>query len=264
MKVLLRIAITLTFILVLVTSFGCGKLVAKDKLNEGTRAYNKGNYPMAERLFKESIDNYSFPQARLYFAASVRAQYTPGGDSLENKAIGERAIKAYQDVIASTNNARDIDAAHAFIAELYKGLGQEEEHRNWLLKRIQLPGQADTVRAETYYTLAVGYWEDSYKITQKYLLPKTQPPQYRPIREWDAGDADKAKEVIMKGLQHMEESLKINPKYANCFSYRSLLYREQVKIETDAKVKSELEDKAGKDIEEFQRLNREAQVQQQG
>jgi len=68
----------------------------------------------------------------------------------------------------------------------------------------------------------------------------------------------------MRGLQHMEESLKINPKYANCYSYRGLLYREQSKIETDSKAKQDLDDKAAKDVEEFQRLNREAQVQTQG
>jgi hypothetical protein len=265
MKIVLRLAIILAFAVVLMGSFGCSKLRAKDRLNEGTRAYNKGNYAQAEKLFRESIElKGEIPQARLYNAASLRAQYLPGGDSLENKAIGEKAIKAYQDVIASSRNVRDVDAAHAFIAELYKGLNQDEEHRNWLLKRIQLPGQSDDVRAQTYYTLSVGYWEESYKITQKYLVPRSQPPSWKPPREWDAGDADKVKEVLMRGLQHMEESLKINPKYANCFSYRGLLYREQAKIETDSKAKQDLEDKAAKDVEEFQRLNREAQVQTQG
>src|ERR1044071_1926523 len=119
MKIVLRLAITLALAVMLISSFGCGKLRAKDRLNEGTRAYNKGNYSQAEKLFKESIDfNPAFPTAKLYYAAAVRAQYLPGGDSIENKAIGERAIKAYQDVIASSRNARDIDAAHAFIAEL--------------------------------------------------------------------------------------------------------------------------------------------------
>jgi len=155
MKIVLRLAIILALGVMLMGSFGCSKLRAKDRLNEGTRAYNKGNYVQAAKLFKESIDlNGEFPQAKLYYAASLRAQYLPGGDSLENKAIGENAVKAYQDVIASSRNPRDVDAAHAFIAELYKGLGQDEEHRNWLLKRIQLPGQSDEVRAQTYYTLA--------------------------------------------------------------------------------------------------------------
>ena len=81
---------------------------------------------------------------------------------------------------------------------------------------------------------------------------------------FELGDADKVREILMKGLQYMEESLKINPKYANSYSYRGLLYREQAKIETDQKVKDELKEKAEKDIEEFQRLNREAQAQQAG
>ena len=258
MKMVLRLAIILAFVLSLT---GCGKLLAKDRLNEGTRAYNKGNYVQATKLFEESIAyNPDFPIAKLYYASALRAQYAPGGDSLENKTIAEKAIKAYQDVIKSSTKQQDVDAAHAFIAELYKGLDQKEENRNWVLKRINLPNQTDEIRAQSYYTLAVGYWEDAYKITQKYLIPRTQPPQYKPSKEWEAGDAEQVKTLVTKGLGYMEDSLKINPKYANCYSYRGLLYREQIKIETDPKLKDELTEKANRDIEEFQRLNREAQA----
>lgn len=257
----LRLAIILIFTISLT---GCGKLIAKDKLNEGTRAYNKGNYVQAEKLFEESISyNPNFPLAKLYYASALRAQYSPGGDSIENKTLGEKAIKAYQDVIASSDKPVDVDAAHAFIADLYKGLEQKEENRNWVLKRINLPNQKDDIRAQSYYTLAVGYWEDAYKTTQKYLIPKTQPAQYKPTKEWEAGDEEQVKALITKGLGYMEDSLKIDPKYANCYSYRGLLYREQIKIETDPKLKEELTEKANRDIEEFQKLNREAAAQQQ-
>jgi len=252
----LRLAIVLIFAISLT---GCGKLLAKDRLNEGTRAYNKGNYVQATKLFEESIAyNPDFPIAKLYYASALRAQYSPGGDSIENKSLGEKAIKAYQDVIKSSNKPQDVDAAHAFIADLYKGLDQKEENRNWVLKRINLPGQTDEIRAQSYYTLAVGYWEDAYKITQKYLIPKTQPAQYKPVKEWETGDEEQVKALLTKGLGYMEDSLKINPKYANCYSYRGLLYREQIKIEVDPKLKEELSEKATRDIEEFQRLNREA------
>lgn len=261
MKSILRLAIVLACAVTLASSFGCGKLRAKDRLNEGTRAYNNGSYAEAEKLFKESIDfNPDFPVAKLYYAASVRAQYLPGSDSAENLAIANKAIKAYQDVIASSKKPTDIDAAHAFIADIYKNMGQVEEARNWMLKRIQLPGQTDDVRAKSYYTLAVGYWEDAYKITQKYAIPRSQPPAFKPIKEWEAGDNEKVRDMVTKGLQHMEESLKVNPKYPDCYSYRNLLYLELAKIETDPKSKSELEDKAAKDREEFQRLQREIQA----
>ncbi|KAF0240997.1 MAG: hypothetical protein FD167_4068 [bacterium] len=65
----------------------------------------------------------------------------------------------------------------------------------------------------------------------------------------------------MNGKQVMK--IKINPKYANCYSYRGLLYREQIKLDSDPKLKDELTEKANRDIEEFQRLNREAAAAQQ-
>lgn len=262
--VLRHLMLVLIVAFALAGSLGCGKLKAKDRLNEGTRAYNKGNYSEAAKFFKEAIDyNPEFPIAKLYYAASLRAQYAPGGDSIENKTLGENAVKAYQDVIKSSTRQQDVDAAHAFIAELYKGLDQKEENRNWVLKRINLPGQTDEVRAQSYYTLAVGYWEDAYKTTQKYLIPRTQPAQYKPTAEWEAGDEEQVKQLVLKGLGYMEDSLKINPKYANCYSYRGLLYREQIKIEQDPKLKKELEEKAAKDIEEFQKINRENAAAQQ-
>lgn len=261
--VLRHLMLVLIVAVALTSSLGCSKLKAKDRLNEGTRAYNKGNYGEAAKLFGEAIEyNSELPIARLYYAASLRAQYSPGGDSIENKTLGENAVKAYQEVIKASTKQQDIDAAHAFIAELYKGLDQKEENRNWVLKRINLPGQSDEIRAQSYYTLAVGYWEDSYKITQKYLIPRTQPAQYKPTAEWEAGDEEQVKQLVLKGLGYMEDSLKVNPKYANCYSYRGLLYREQIKIEQDPKLKKELEEKAAKDIEEFQKINREAAAQQ--
>ena len=95
-------------------------------------------------------------------------------------------------------------------------------------------------------------------------MPRSQPPVYKPIKEWETADVDKSRELVTKGLQFMEESLKINPKYANSYSYRGLLYREQAKLEADPKVKALLLEKADKDIEEFQKLNREAQAEQAG
>jgi hypothetical protein len=264
MKSRLRIAITLILLLALVPSFGCARLRAKDRLNEGARAYNKGNYVEATRLFKESIDlSNDFPKAKIFYAASLRAQFSPGGESPENKALAEQAIKAYQDIIATSPDPADVDIAHTFIAELYNGLGNLEENRNWTLKRVQLKGQTDQVRSLSYYALAVTYWKESYDITQKYVIPRSQPLAYRVPEEWEAGDVEKARDAVMKGLQNMEESLKVNPNYADSYSYRNLLYKEQMKFETDPQIKSELADKAAKDEEEFQRLNRENQAGQQ-
>jgi tetratricopeptide (TPR) repeat protein len=259
----LRLAVSLAVTVILVSNLACiNKLRAKDRLNEGARAYNKGEYQRAEELFKESIDfNPESVQARLFYANAIRAQYVPGSESAENVALGNKAIKAYEDVLNFSKKSEDVDAAHAFVADLYKGLGQKEEQRNWVIKRIQLANQTEKIRAQSYYTLAVGYWEESYVITQKYLIPRSQPPQYKDLKEWEPGDIEKVRDIVMKGLQYMEESLKVDPKYADSYSYRGLLYREQKKIESDQKVRDELDQKAEKDLENFQKLRRELESQ---
>jgi tetratricopeptide (TPR) repeat protein len=236
------------------------KVSYKHYFNEGVHAYNKGQYKEAERLFSDSIKaNSTFSPSQVYYAVSLRtlASIYPGSD--ENILLKMKALNAFEEVIKVSKNFSEIDNAHSQIAGIYKELKQIENQRGWIFKRIELPEQSNQIKAQLYYSLAVSYWEESYLITQKYLIPRHQPAEYRLPSEWQEGEAEQVKKIVEKGLDCMEKSLALNPNYANCYAYRELLKLELIKADRDFELKNRLFPYEGsRDNEQFQRLNREA------
>jgi tetratricopeptide (TPR) repeat protein len=238
--------------------FGWNKLRAKEFYNQGAQAFNKGSYLQAEIYFKRALElNPDTQNVRLFYAAAIRAQFLPNESTMENVAVAKRALQAYQNVIKANKNFKEIDLAHAAIADLYKELGERDASREWLMRRIELAGQIDEVRFKSYYAIAVSYWEESAKILQKYQRAGSgTQAQYQPLKEWQLGDAEKAKDMIQRGLESLDLSLKIEPKCADCYNYRALLNRDLYQVESDARVKAGLRDPEA-DMIEFQRLKRE-------
>src|SRR6185503_6464627 len=101
-----RIVIVLA-ILVATTS-GCGvinRIRAKNQLNEAARAYREGKFEEAEQHSREAArldpDNKTAP---MFIARTIHAQYRPGVQSPENIAKAQKAIEAYQQILARNPN----------------------------------------------------------------------------------------------------------------------------------------------------------------
>ena len=87
-------------LLTILSSAGCSKLKARDEMNKGVRSFKDSKYETAVEHFKAAVDlDPELTNAHLYLAAAYASQYQPGGDSPENKRIGEEAIKAYENVL---------------------------------------------------------------------------------------------------------------------------------------------------------------------
>ncbi|MEW6734405.1 MAG: hypothetical protein AB1489_23970, partial [Acidobacteriota bacterium] len=235
---------------------GCNYLQSKDLLNQASFAYNSGDYVRAEKLVKQALElNQQNRRAKTFYAAAVRGQFLTGGNAIDNRELGLRTIKAYQELIVGESDFKELDKAYTIIAETYKVIGMNQECRQWLLKRVQLVGQKDAVRAELYYLLATLCWEESYRTTWRYYIRHSQPPAFRRSKEWQKGDVEKVKAIASEGINFIEDSLKINPKYANSYAYRELLYRELGKVAPKL-----IPSRGQNDLEVFQRLNREAEA----
>lgn len=249
---------------------GCfvyNKLKAKDKLNSGARLFNAGRYDQAAVIFKEAMElNPDLLQAKLFYATALRSQVAGADPDSQKKA--REAIKVYEDLVngslASKVSAKDKDQAYAFIADLYSKLDDTESQKKWLEGRAKLAGQKSDVVAQCYYAICVIYWEASHKTTDKYVVPNVLPPKYRPVNEWDQKDVGEATKNIQQGMKYNAEALKADPNYANAYSYLNLLYREQIKMESDPKKVTDLAKLADEAVEKFQELNRKAADQQGG
>src|SRR5690349_19574000 len=79
-------------LLTVLGSAGCSKLKARDEMNKGVRSFKESKYETAVEHFKTAVSlDPELTNAHLYLAAAYASQYQPGGDSPENRRIGEEA-----------------------------------------------------------------------------------------------------------------------------------------------------------------------------
>jgi tetratricopeptide (TPR) repeat protein len=259
---------------VLIATGGCGfinKLVAKDKLNNGARAFNKGNYPEAEGFFHDALEyDPENPNALLFYAMTKNAEFK----RLTNEENGMKAIEAYKKLIDSPTAAWDKkDKAHAFIAEVYRGMAESldpttdmakiqqyrDTRREWLLKRVDLEGQSPEVQSEMLYAVGQGYWEEANFIIKAHQS-KTSDPKEGP--QYDVPEAEKTKaiELIRKGHEFLQKAISKNPKYAFAYAYEKILYSLEARVTTDQARKDDLLKKAHEAEEKFRQVNAENQA----
>src|SRR3989304_4448020 len=104
---------------------GCSKLLARDELNKGARAYKAAQFDTAIEHFQRAIELApSLLNARFYLAIPYPSQFVPGNPSEENKELARKAIEEFERVLEKDPNNL---VALGYIASLYYGLGGGEK-----------------------------------------------------------------------------------------------------------------------------------------
>ena len=89
---------------------------------------------------------------------------------------------------------------------------------------------------EPFYTLATFYWDKAF-------------------RDTTLSEAEK-REILAKGMSHIDRALELRSDYANAMVYKNLLLRSQALIEPDEARKQELIAEANRLRDEAKRLMR--------
>jgi len=246
----------------------CGFLktvTAKDLLNQAALAYNHGNYDQALTLLERALElDPSLPQLKPYYGATLYAKYNLNGD----EQYVRKALDVYQEVYGEESqkaspDTRTLNNAIAYIAVIYDNLGEKDKKREWMMKRLDLPGVTPTEKAEVYYGLGTGYWQDSFEVTQKYVINRLPEPSYEVPEE----EAPKIRQLANKGLEYIEQALALEPEYGDAWTYKGLLLRELAKVEKDVKAKKQLMDEAdaarNQAVDLIKRKQQEQQQQRQ-
>jgi len=117
---------------------------------------NKGVNAFRATHFQEAIDHFQqaavldpkLLNARLYLAMSYFQQYAPGGDSADNKKIGQQAVDAFKNVLElAPNNS----TALAYIGLLYFNMKDLDNAKDFEQRRQSL----DPNNPEPYYWIGV-------------------------------------------------------------------------------------------------------------
>src|SRR5882762_7172610 len=101
------------------------KLKARDKLNQGARAFKAAQYTQAIENFKTAIQlDPQLQTARLYLATAYANQFIPGAESEENIKVGMQAIDEFKKVLADDqSNVNSV----AGIASIYFNMKKLDE-----------------------------------------------------------------------------------------------------------------------------------------
>jgi tetratricopeptide (TPR) repeat protein len=229
-----RIAITLAILVV--TTSGCGlinRVRAKNELNEAARAYHEGHFDEAEQHSRRALElDPDSKSAPLFIARTIHAQFRPGVQAPENVAKANEAIQAYQKILE-----RDPKNEEAFkaIAYLYGATKDEDKLRAWLSTRANDSSVEPEKRAEAYTILASKDWDCSFKITElptnksttlaagnRATISYKKPPQQK--------DFDTAQACVKRGLEEIENAIKLDPNNEAAWAYKTNLLIEASKL----------------------------------
>ena len=217
---------------------------ARKEISAGARLYRAGKVAEAEQHFRRALELDPEGKATRHNIARVIQQaYTPGVNTPENLAAGERAVAAYREILAK--DPRDEDAYRVTLA-LYGQMKQEEKAHELLLWRANDFSAPNEKRAEAFVVLASKQLKCSHDITEQPANKKAAQTPAGAATVYtapaDQGDLIRARQCMADGMQLVEQAVGLDPKNQNALSYKANLLREASKLaemEGDAAQKAE-------------------------
>jgi len=216
---------------------GCQKqidqLKARNELNKGVKAFSAGEFDTAAERFETAMElDPGLTDARNYLAYAQMQQYNLSGD----EAKGQQAIAGFKQVL---EEEPDNALAVGLLASMYFERKDFDESEKWHRRRIEIlkkkaasakDGKVDPLAGESYYSIGVMKWTQSYEPRMKVRAELgMKPDDPGPIK-----DEEKRKEIaavtiprIQEGIEALNNALEINPNYADAMAYLNLLNRER-------------------------------------
>jgi tetratricopeptide (TPR) repeat protein len=222
-------------LLLAVASTGCNRLKARDHLNKGVNAFRAAQ-------FQEAIDHFQqaaaldpkLLNARLYLAMSYFQQYAPGGESPDNKKIGQQAVDAFKNVLdIDPNNS----TALAYTGLLYYNMKDFDNAKQFQQRRQNL----DPNNPEPYYW--IGVIDYLHCVKNQSAARNTDPKLATPDRNGElpplpeklrAPLAQQNGAAIKEGMDALNKAIELKPNYDEAMAYLNLLYRQKADIESDS------------------------------
>jgi len=169
-----------------------GETVSPKKTNEP--ASTTPSKPSLDELLEQGKKLYrgaKFPQALAKFEAALKV------DPNHDEALGLAAVTAFR-------------------------VDNQPLAQQWFLRRAELPGQKPSVKAFSYYRIALSHWRQLHDSVAKAYSIKDGRVQLK------IGDADQISQKghLDEGFAYAERALNVNANYAEAHNVKNLLHTE--------------------------------------
>ena len=207
------------------------KLSARDELNKGVKAYSAQKFDEAVTHLQNAVDlDPELIDAELYLATTYRVQYQPGGQSMDNLQMAQKAIQIFERVLSKDPSN---ESSIANISGIYNSMGDYDMAKEWYRKQMEV----NPSNPEPLYGIGTIDWQLSYDRTGM-TGDNVENLTEEEIAEVNA--------TVDEGVDALRKALEINPQYTDAMQYLNLLYREKGKLAADDEERANWELEADK------------------
>jgi tetratricopeptide (TPR) repeat protein len=159
------------------------------------------------------------------------AESVKKGDELYKAGKFKEAIDAYKEALTQDPNN---DQAIGYIAYSYNKLGDGDQARQWMKRRVEIPGQSPSKKAQVLTDMTLVAWD----MAHMEISVRKAAGSFKPA------DAATARKLLFEAEDSGQKAVAIAPRSAKAFNLLNLIYRASESLETDPTVRAELTAKA--------------------
>lgn len=166
------------------------------------------------------------PQATQEKIDVPAAELISQGKALYRTAKFKMALAKFE---AALEQEKDNDEALGLAAEASFRLDSQGAARDYFLRRADLPGQKDSVKAYCYHRAAMTCWREAHDLVAKYIELKNG----KAVHDLPESAEQEASENISNGIEYATRALDLRSSFADAYNIRNLLHAEAALVAND-------------------------------
>ena len=148
------------------------------------------------------------------------------GKALYRTARFKLALARFE---AALKQEPDNDEALGLAAETAFRLDSQAAARDYFLKRAELAGQKDSVKAYSYHRAAMACWREAHDLVAKYIEIKNG----KVANNLPESTQQEVATIISNGVEYAARALSLRGSFADAYNIRNLLHAEAALAATD-------------------------------
>lgn len=216
-------------------------LATRDAFNEGVVAFQAGQFLSAARSFGRVVEVApTLLTARVYLAAALVQAYVPNRDTPENKAVGDAAISACQEVLK--RDANNVPATDS-LATLYFQMKDFNRSREWNLRVLALDPMSKT---SLYMLGAISWSEFILTLREARITVGLTPTDPGPLPDEELRAELRAQSYkhLTEGIEFERAALNIDAAYGPAMLAMADLYKARADLGAAADYEADMKESA--------------------